>query len=67
MTAPKRKRKQTPMEYNIEFAIDISHDRVWMKRLLRKLVRDAVLVSWHRAGDESTEQLAKRIAKELIP
>lgn len=36
-------------------------------RILRKLVRDAVKISWHRAGDESTADLANRLAKELVP
>jgi phosphoribosyl-ATP pyrophosphohydrolase len=38
-----------------------------VKRILRKLVREAVEVSWHRAEDQSITDLAKTVAKELVP
>lgn len=69
MTRP----KQTALQRDVEFVIDsmsVARDgRVWMKRFLRRLVREAVKQVFENWGErnESDKQCAKRIARKLVP
>ncbi len=70
MTARKPAKKPYDYNHEIRWAVGVHGYNVCgpqVRRILRKLVREAVAISWHRAGDESTEDLADRIAKELVP
>lgn len=74
MSKPK---KQTPLQRDVEFWLDIAHDEAALKRMFRRLVREAVTLSYGprpkgdpqflKAAAEGVKLEADRIAKELVP
>lgn len=63
-----KKRKPTPLQRDVDFVLDIAHDLPFMRRFLRRLVREAVIRTLTGYGFTShIREAADRIAEELVP
>lgn len=75
MTDRREIARQAPSKrkYDYLYAVDVARLSYWpergqkWKRILRRLVRDAVLTVADAGGNETYGQMANRIAKELVP
>lgn len=62
-----KKPKPTPLQRDVAFVLDVARDLPFMRRFLRRLVREAVTRARYQDGKSNYLLTHERIAKELVP